>query len=195
MDLLAERPGALKSDSQPRWWIAYGEKPVERDAERLGWRLSPPGIQICTAAGRLRADGRIGLKEEGDPLSRRWAETMTECYDELAIAEPVFGQVRGCLDLALVTAVLASGDLLGQVDLTLPMLLDGAKLQLEEFAVPRTVASHANALRGRREWVVSVSGGVDLDVGRVVNSAAERADVGAARADSSPSLVETWWWD
>jgi len=195
LELLAESPGSLRSDAMPRWWIAYGERPVERDAEGLGWRISPPGIRVCTAARRLQADGQMGDQNESDPLSQRWADAMTEHFDELALAEPVFGQVRGCMDLALVTAVLASGDLLAHVGLELSMIDDEKRLQLATYEVPTTVASHANALRGRREWVVCVSGGVDLDVGRVVNDATVAADVRETRKQSSPRPAESWWWD
>ena len=181
LELLNDGPDANPRNPLPRWWIAYGEKPVERDAEGLGWRISPPGIQVRTAAGRLEPDGRISTQTESDPIAKQWADSMTAKYDELAIVEPVFGQLRGCMDLALVTAILASGDLLTHVNLELPMLLDDTRLQLAAHRVPKSVASHASALRIGRTWVVSVSGGVELDVPRVVNAAELQADVGEVR--------------
>jgi hypothetical protein len=195
LELLKDGPDLKQRTAQPRWWIAYGQQPVERDSEGLGWRISRPGIQVCTAAGRLQADGRIASQIESDPMAKQWADAMTEHYDQLAIVEPVFGQLRGCMDLALVTAVLASGDLLAQVGLELPMLLDETRLQLAAHRVPKTVASHASALRISRTWVVSVSGGVELDVPRVVNVAEVQADVPEARMDASPNHTKSWWWD
>jgi Protein of unknown function (DUF1598) len=179
----------------PRWWIAYGEQPVERDSDGLGWRIYRPGIQVRTASGRLERDGRISTQTESDPMAKRWADSMTERYDELAIVEPVFGQLRGCMDLALVTAALASGDLLKHVDLELPMVLDDTRVQLAAHRVPKSVASHASALRKGRSWVVSVSGGVELDVPRVVNAAELQADVGEVRLQTSPNHINSWWWD
>jgi hypothetical protein len=120
---------------------------------------------------------------------------MTAEYDRLALVEPVFGQLRGCMDLALVTAILASGDLVAQVGLELPMLLDDSRLQLAAHRVPKTVASHASALNIGRTWVVSVSSGVDLDVPRVVNGAEVKAEVREARMDASPNPTNSWWWD
>ena len=145
LELLKDDSDPMPRSALPRWWIAYGEQPVERDAEGLGWRISRPGIQVRTAAGRLEADGRIASQFEGDPLAKQWADAMTANYDRLAIVEPVFGQLRGCMDLALVTAIVASGDLLAQVGLELPMLLDDTRLQLAAHRVPKTVASHASA--------------------------------------------------
>jgi hypothetical protein len=120
---------------------------------------------------------------------------MTQQYDKLAIAEPVFGQLRGCMDLALVTAILASNDLLKHVELELPMLLDDTRLKLATYPVPKSVASHASAHRKGRSWVVSVSGGVELDVPRVVNKAHVQAQVGEVRSQTSPNHVSSWWWD
>lgn len=195
LELLEDHPEVTPQNALPRWWITYGEQPVERDAEGLGWRISPPGIQVRTAAARLEADGRVATQAEGDPLAQRWADDMTAEYDQLAIVEPVFGELRGCMDLALVTAVLATGDLLANVGLELPTVLNDSQLQLAPHAVPKTVASHATALRRSRAWVVSISGGVELDVPRVVNAAGVKANVQAARIDASPKNATSWWWD
>jgi hypothetical protein len=99
------------------------------------------------------------------------------------------------MDLALVAAVFAADDLLTEVDLELPMLLDDTRLQLATHHVPQTVASQASAMRVRREWVVSVSGGVELDVARVVNAAGVQAEIREARMHASPSPAKSWWWD
>jgi len=60
---------------------------------------------------------------------------------------------------------------LTQVGLELPMLLDDTRLQLAAHHVPKTVPSQASALRRSRGWVVTVSGGVELDVAHAVNAA------------------------
>ena len=195
LELLKDDADLNARTALPRWWIAYGPEPVERDSDGLGWRISRTGTQVRTAAGRLEADGRIASQNEGDPLAREWADAMTAHYDELAIVEPVFGQLRGCMDLALVTAILASGDLVARVGMELPMLLDDARLQLAAHRVPKTAASHASALRTSRAWLVSVSGGVELDVPRVVNAAEVQTEVREARTHASPNHTNSWWWD
>jgi hypothetical protein len=143
----------------------------------------------------MSADGRISTQTESDPTAKKWADSMTARYDQLAIAEPVFGQLRGCMDLALVTAILASGDLLTQVHVELPMLLDDARLQPAAHRIPKNVASHASALKRGRTWVVSVSGGVELDVPRVLNAAELQVEVREAWTHASPKRTESWWWD
>ena len=35
-------------------------------------------------------------------MAQKWADNMTAHYDELAVAEPVFGDLRNCMQLALV---------------------------------------------------------------------------------------------
>jgi hypothetical protein len=143
----------------------------------------------------MEPDGRVATKTESDPLAKRWADAMTAQYDQLALAAPVFGQLRGCMDLGLVTAVLASGNLLQNVDLKLPMLLDGKRLQLASHRVPKNVASQASAIEKGHTWVVSVSGGVELDVPHVVNAPDVQADVREARTHAAPGPTNSWWWD
>jgi hypothetical protein len=195
MELLKENPKLTPRNAMPRWWIAYGQQPVERDAAGLAWRLSTPGIQVRTAAARLEADGELVSQGESDPLASQWAEAMTDHYDELAAVEPVFGQLRGCMDLALATAVVTAGDLLTTVGLELPVLLDETRLELAPHNVPKTVASHATALRQSRSWLVSVSGGVDLDVTHAVNAAGKQSELREARSQASPQAANSWWWD
>ncbi len=195
LELLKEKPKATPQDAMPRWWIAYGSRPVERDDEGLGWRLSPPGIQVLTAATRLSAAGARAPQVESDPMAKVWADAMTAHYDDLAIAEPIFGQLRSCMDLALVAAVLAVGDLTTQVGLELPMLLDDARLQLAQHGVPKTAPSHASAIRRSHAWLVSVSGGVELDMTHAVNAAGVKPQVRDARTHASPRDAASWWWD
>ena len=195
LQLLKENPNVTPRDAMPRWWIAYGPRPVERDAQNLGWRLTPPGIQVLTAATRFDASGKKTSQTGSDPLAKEWAGAMTAHYDQLAIAEPVFGQLRGCMDLALVTAVLTAGDLLTHAGLELPTLLDDARLQLAPYNVPKTAPSHATALRRSRAWLVSVSGGVELDVTHAVNNAGVQAQVREAHVHASPHDANSWWWD
>jgi hypothetical protein len=195
LELLEENPNVTPQDVMPRWWIAYGPRPVECDAQGLAWRLAPPGLQVLTAATRVDA-GRLRMSQtESDPMAKEWANAMTAHYDELAIADPVFGQLRGCMDLALATAVLTAGDLLTHVGLELPTLLDATRLQLAPHNVPKTAPSHASAMRRSRAWLVSVSGGVELDVTHAVNAAGVQAQLRDAHLHAAPRRPSAWWWD
>lgn len=195
LELLNDGHRSTTRNSLPRWWIAYGKQPVERETDGLGWRISRPGIQVCTAAGRMDHDGRISTQIESGHTAKKWADSMTRRYDQLAIVEPVFGQLRGCMDLALAAAILASSDLSTHVQLELPMLLDDRRLQLAAHRIPKNVPSHASAFRTGRTWVVSVSGGVELDVPRLIDAAELQVEVREARMHASPKRIESWWWD
>jgi len=75
------------------------------------------------------------------------------------------------------------------------MLLDDTRLQLAAHQAPKTVASHASAIKRSRGWVVSISGGVELDVPPAVNDAGAQAEVREARMHASPNHANSWWWD
>jgi hypothetical protein len=195
LDLLQDNPRVSPHNAMPRWWIAYGRKPVERDTDGLAWRLSPPGLEVRTAARRLDAAGRLAADAANDSIAQDWADAMTARYDELAAHEPAFAQLRGCMDLALATAVLASGDLLGRIGLELPMLMDVNRLQLASQPAPISVASHAVAVRRRGEWLIAVSGGVELDVASAVNAAAVKPELIKVQTDALPNDAASWWWD
>jgi hypothetical protein len=195
LELLKRESSRVPRTSTPRWWIAYGQQPVERDAEGLGWRISRPGLQVLTAAGRSASVDRKATQMASDTRAQQWADAMTARYDQLALAEPVFGQLRGCMDLALATAILASGNLLSHVQLDVPLLLDEKRLQLAAYRIPKNVASQASAVERGQAWVVSVSGGVELDVPRLVNAAEVDAGIRESRTRAAPNPTNSWWWD
>jgi hypothetical protein len=85
--------------------------------------------------------------------------------------------------------------MLAHVGLDLPMLTDEGRLALAPHNVPKTVDSRATALRRSRGWIVTVSGGVELDVAAPVNNAAEQPEVRAARTHAAPPSASSWWWD
>jgi len=90
-----------------------------------------------------------------------------------------------------VTEILATGNLLTHVGVELPMCLDGTRLQLAAHHVPKTVASQTSALRSSRGWVVSVSGGVELDVPRVINAPGVQADWRGSKLISARNRQES----
>ena len=87
------------------------------------------------------------------PIAQRWADNMTKHYDELAVAEPVFGELENCMDLAIVAALIVRENLPQKADCTLPTLLEGASIKPAELQAPTQVDSRVSMLRGRN-WVI-----------------------------------------
>jgi hypothetical protein len=127
-------------------------------------------------------------------LGKLWADKFTDAYDELGKQLPVFSQLRGCVDLAVLATLLTNQALPDRADCELPLLMDPSKLKGENFAVPTSVPSQASLVRGRNGIVVSVSGGVDLDAESVWEKAVTNPKLSSISKAAAGS-TQSWWWD
>ena len=82
---------------------------------------------------------------------------MNERYDDIAKAEPVFAEARGCMDVALVAALIYRENLQKKAGCLLTELTGAT--QIPALAAPAQVASDSLARRAGN-GVVSVTGGV-----------------------------------
>ena len=143
----------------PRFWLAPQYEPVLRDEDALAWQLRGSGVEALTEEGYVSASGEVVDRPgKEEPLARKWVETMTARYDELSAAAPVFGALRGCMDLAVVAALLTKEDLPGLAGCDLSLLLDEKQIAVAEYHAPKSIASQASVLKSGRGWIVSCRG-------------------------------------
>lgn len=191
MELLKSGGANSARTASPRWWMAVNYSPLLRSEDGLSWQVRGPGVKVMTEDAFVNSAGRIVESGKVDPLAQRWAETITEKYSELAVAEPVFGELRNCMDLAVVAALVTHHDLIGRAGAEMPSLTGGNPIRGPKYHVPTTVDSHVSVTRARREWIVGVSGGVDLDSWPVLND----PEIGEVSLQKPRPERGDWWWE
>lgn len=195
LDLLQVR-GAAPHSSMPRFWLAPQYEPLLKDDDGLAWQLRGSGVQALTEDGYLSAAGEVvDRRGKEEPLAKKWVETMTARYDELSAAAPVFGQLRGCMDLAVVAALLTKEDLPGLAGCDLSLLLDEKRISVAEYHVPKTIASQASLIRKGRGWIVGISGGVDVNSWAALEKSELSPELAATRKAAAAKEDARWWWD
>ena len=187
--------GGFSDSTMPRWWLAPDYEPLLHDGDGLAWELRGPRVMALAEGGRLGREGRVAGAAAADPAADRWAETMTGRYEELAAAMPVFAELRGSMDLAVVAALLIHRDLLAVAECDLSLLLTATELDGEEFIAPRQTASVASVSKRDGGTLVAVSGGVDLDVRGLVEEMEVRESLQRDWAAAAPPAADRWWWD
>ena len=83
------------SSATPRWWLACNYEPVARSEDGLAWELRGPGVKAMTENEVLAADGQRTQTGRTSKSAQRWADLMTEHYEELAQQDPVFSRSCG----------------------------------------------------------------------------------------------------
>lgn len=179
----------------PRWWLEPRYEAVLRDADGLTWNLRGASVKAMTEEDFINAQGQKEHSGKPHPLAQKWADMMTEKYGELAVAEPVFGQLQNCVDLAVVAAVVVKERLGEKAGLSLPVLLDDQSLKTEAFVAPKTVATKASVLKKSGGWVISASGGVLIPSWSIADTARQSDDCSAARTKTNYKTSSAWYWN
>ena len=196
MELLQADSGPPPKGAMPRWWMAPRYDPLARDEAGLAWQLRGPGVQTLSEEGRLGRGGQaVATPAKKDSPTARWAAAMTARYEALAAELPVFAELRNCMDLAVIGALFAKEDLPGRAGCDLGLLMDAKRLAVAEYHVPKAIDSRASLVRKDRQWIISVSGGVEIDSWSVLDSPAVEPSLADARKRSAAGDGLRWWWD
>jgi len=179
----------------PRWWLEPEYQSVLRDSEGLAWELRGSAVKALAEEDFLEASGQRRHTGKAGPRVRRWAESMTAAFPELAVADPVFGQLHDCMDLAVVATLIVNQRLTEKAGHSLPILMHSPKLKGHEFAAPKRVPSKASLVKKGRNWIIATSGGVKIVPQAVLQRAQINAELEARRIESSVGKHDDWWWN
>jgi len=185
--------GRGMSNMLPRWWLEPKYEPILRDPEGLAWELRGAGVVAMTEEDFLTATGATQQTGKANPMAQRWAEAMTAKFEELAVAEPIFGQLRNCMELAIVGALIAKENLTEKAAFSMPLLTGAEVLNPEEFFAPKQVDTQASLMKKGRNWVITASGGVLVNSWDVVNRVESGAAPAAVHAKAAPGQNAQWW--
>jgi len=183
------------SNMLPRWWLEPDYEPLMCSPDGFAWELRGASVKALTEEDFLTATGNVQHSGRANPVAQRWAESMTEKYDELAIAEPIFGQLRNCMELAIVGALIVKEQLAVKAGYSMPILLDPAEVETDEYFAPRQIASQASLIKKGRNWVISASGGVLLNTWEIADKTQQSDAPAAARQKAVAADQSNWWWN
>jgi hypothetical protein len=192
---MIQNSGKQAAKVNPRWWLACNYKPLAKTDDNLAWELRGQGVKTLTEEDVIGDDGTVERTGKANAAAQKWANTMTEKYEELAASEPIFAELRNVMDLCVVAAVIDEHELMNKAGCSLP-LLSGDQSDLVTFTwyTPRTVPPQCSFLRTRAGWVVTASGGVQIASFQVANEFQVDNSVKQIR-DRAAGNKDTWWWN
>ena len=119
-----------------RWWLEPKYESVLRSPDGLAWEFNGASVKCMTEEDFATANGQREHTGKPSAVAQKWADNMTRHYDELAVAEPVFGELRNCMQLALVGALVAHERLADKAGCNLPALMQESTLEDARIAGP-----------------------------------------------------------
>jgi hypothetical protein len=140
--------------------------------------------------------GKVKRSGKASPVAQQWADTLTAKYGELSVQDPVFGELRNVMDLCVITALIQREDMLHSLNLELPNLTSeehGVKLQA--FYAPKQVDSRCSVTKSGRDFIITASGGVEINSWSVIERVEPSAEVGKLRENAVGKQGKSLWWN
>ncbi|HEY2148143.1 MAG TPA: DUF1598 domain-containing protein [Pirellulales bacterium] len=185
-----------KTIQTPRWWLAANYEPLLKDEDGLAWQLRGTGVKCLTEEDHFNQSGGREHTGKANPLAQKWADKMTEKFDELSAKDTIFGSLRNCMDLAVVASLIMQEHLDSKADCRLDLLMDAKQLPIEEYQVPKQVATQASFVKKGRNYIISASGGVLFQPWAVIRDSKVDSSAAAARGKVVETAKTTsWWWN
>ncbi|MCE5267952.1 MAG: DUF1598 domain-containing protein [Planctomycetaceae bacterium] len=188
-------PANFRSVQTPRFWLEPKYEAVLRDPNGMAYELRGSGVKAMTEEDFLAANGNMQHSGKAGRIAQKWADAMTEKYPQLAVAEPIFGQLQNCMDLAVVGALIVKDRLPEKAGNSLPSLLESPTVKADAFNVPKQVKSMASIVEKGRHPIISVSGGVAINSWIIADGAKTSEKLGQVRAKVVPAENGDWWWN
>jgi hypothetical protein len=188
--------GSGGGNMMPRWWLACNYEGVAKSADGLAWQLRGQGVKAMTEQDFIE-DGKVTGTGRKDVTAQKWADNFTAKYDELSVKDPVFGELRNLFDMCVVAAIIDKEGLLEKASCQLPLLTSqDSMLMIDSWNPPKTVNTISSATKKGRRWVITASGGVQIESWQVASEAAVDENMKAIHTKAAKADDKTaWWWN
>lgn len=190
LELAQERGKGFKQD--PRFWLQCNYESVKRSEDGKVWQISGSGAKALTETATAS-----GGKAKDHPVAVEWAKNMTDRFADLANADPVFAELQNVMDMAVVAAIIRKHDLLTTASLSIPTVVgQNDHVALPKWSVPETVSSQCSFVRINNSWMVTASGGVQVDSwGVLENVEIDNAIASVVSRVSNSDKANSVWWN
>jgi hypothetical protein len=175
---------------------------VTHSAERNAFEISGSSV-LCQSENQFISEqGQQVGTGKAEPINRQFAANFTKHYAEIARRDPVFADLQGVFDLALVAALLQQARVDERLDWDRGAFAVNGAYRPASYPAPRETESIVNhRVFNGKDVVVQVAGGVRADLLSVLNDTgvrqeSPRLDGVAQGSRPTEGLPEgRWWWD
>ena len=194
LQMMKTGSGGSKNMMQ-RWWLEPNYESLLVSPDELAFEIRGASVKAMTEEDFVTANGSRKRSGKASPLARKWADNMTAHYDELAGKNAVFGQLRNCIDLAVVSALIVKDRLTEKANYSMSVFLHDDQLVTEKFNQPKQIATQASVLQKGTSWLISASGGVQMYCWQLAEKAETSPDLAPARQKAVLPPDGRWWWN
>ncbi|MDR1923598.1 MAG: DUF1598 domain-containing protein [Planctomycetaceae bacterium] len=173
----------------PRFWLAAEYGTIFHDSQKLAWRLPKVTVRAKTEDQYIdsRSNSRLSSGKV-DPAAIQWCKCMDKEYNALSKIDPVFGELRNCMELAMVVALIVREGLLEKVNCQIPAITDEPQLQPPKLPVPKYVEGKSLIVK-----TIVACGGVEINPFATVNAAKLDNKIDPEYKQLAKTKGKNWW--
>lgn len=194
-------PRAISQNALQRWYFVPNYECVRVSEDELAMELVGEGVKLIGEDEFVARDGtRAGGKGE-NPASKRFTETFSSKYADLAAEIPVYAQLRNLIDLTIAAAFIQQHDFYGKSGWLMTLLGDETKFPVQTTNAPKHVESAVTSYRKGNTLVTPIGGGVEIRPVQALKSENllkdEQGQVSQTRKQIKLDKLgdNQWWWD
>ena len=192
---------SIARNAMCRWWFVPDYERIKMSADGNAAEFVGTGVKLVGEDEMVARDGSRRQSGTQNRASRKFTQSFTNKYTQIAKNAPVYGQLRNCVDMLVAAAFLQEHDLYAKAGWDLSVLGNEEIYPVETYNAPQQVASAVSSMWKGRHLATPVGGGVQIEARQALSAenllADDKGDVQAAR--DSVSLkdlpVDAWWWD
>ncbi|MDR2170875.1 MAG: DUF1598 domain-containing protein [Planctomycetaceae bacterium] len=173
----------------PRFWLAadYGE--IYHDSLKLTWKL--PEVKVIAKTEDQYIDARSNSRLASgkiDQTAVRWCKKMDEQYNSLSRIDPVFGELKNCMGLAMVVALILREDLINKSKCDIKTIMEEQRLKTPQLPEPKFVTVKSIIAKN-----VVACGGVEINPFNTIQNAKLDNKIDAIHGQLAKTIGNNWW--
>ena len=189
-----------KNGNLQRWWFTPNYDCLRVTDDRLGVELIGQGVQLQSEDKTIGPGGRLG---DGSPPSKpslAFTTAFTSKYEEIAAKSPVYAQLRGMIDLAILAAFFCKHDYYATAGWQAETLRDEKQFAVETHDTPKEAQCVANSVWKGSRLLTPAGGGVSIVADDALAEERVQEDANGELAKRRAAIAESesatnWWWD
>ncbi|MDR2643469.1 MAG: DUF1598 domain-containing protein [Planctomycetaceae bacterium] len=173
----------------PRFWLSADYGVVYHDSHKLTWKLADVKINAKTEDQYIdaRSNARVASGKT-DPVAVRWCKKMDEQYNSLSRIDPVFGELRNCMGLAMVVALILREGLLDKSDCSIKTITEDPRMKTPQLPEPKFVVGKSIIAKN-----VVACGGVEINPFTTIRAAKLDNKIDKQREQLAKTIGNNWW--
>jgi hypothetical protein len=192
-------PGDGGMNKLQRWWFVPDYEAIVESQDANAFEFRGQRAKLIGADDKLRATGQVERGEAAGGTTKRFAQSFSSHFVELARINPIYADMQNVFDWIIVAALVQQRNLITQVAPDVAYLLQSNGYEPESLPVPKQAESVVNAKWIGRKLAIPVGGGVVVEPSKLIDSPSIRtrdAALGARRQEArSGGRGDRWYWE